>query len=88
MSDAIHTDTLLPLPPEKARRALTDSKSLAPWLMPIDFEHRVDHHSMFHTDPVLPASFADAVPARSGRDNWGRTRVERLDGAEGWVPVW
>lgn len=60
MSDAIHTDTLLPLPPEKARRALTDSKSLAPWLMPIDFEHRVGHHFMFHTDPV-PAQGFDGI---------------------------
>ena len=40
-----------PHPPEKVWRALTDSKAIAQWLMPNDFEPRLGHKFMFTSTP-------------------------------------
>lgn len=60
MTDAIHTDTFLPHPPEQVWRALTDPELLASWLMPNDFQARVGHRFTFRTDPV-PAHGFDGI---------------------------
>ncbi|HEV8385717.1 MAG TPA: SRPBCC domain-containing protein [Candidatus Acidoferrales bacterium] len=40
-----------PHPPEKVWRALTDSRAIADWLMPNDFEPRLGHKFMFTSTP-------------------------------------
>lgn len=40
-----------PHPPEKVWRALTDSKAIAQWLMPNDFEAKLGHKFMFTSKP-------------------------------------
>jgi len=58
---AIHVDEFLPYPPEHLWRVLTDSRALAEWLMPNDFEPRVGHRFTFRTDPVPGTEFDGIV---------------------------
>ena len=58
---AIHVDEFLPYPPERVWDALTDSASLARWLMPNDFVARVGHRFTFVTDPVPGTDFDGIV---------------------------
>jgi uncharacterized protein YndB with AHSA1/START domain len=49
---AIVVEKLLPHPPEKIWRALTQSELIAQWLMPNDFAPRVGHRFQFKTKPM------------------------------------
>jgi uncharacterized protein YndB with AHSA1/START domain len=40
-----------PFPPERVWRALTDSKALAEWLMPNDFQPKIGHKFQFNVGP-------------------------------------
>ena len=40
-----------PYPPDRVWRALTDSKALAEWLMPNDFQPKVGHKFQFNVGP-------------------------------------
>ena len=48
---AIVKEAVYPHPPAKVWRALTDSRLLAQWLMPNDFEPTIGHRFTFHTPP-------------------------------------
>ena len=52
MSHDIRIVQTYPFPPEQIWRALTDSASLAEWLMPNDFEPRVGHRFQFRSTPM------------------------------------
>lgn len=41
-----------PHPPERVWRALTDSRAIAEWLMPNNFEPRLGHKFQFRTKPM------------------------------------
>jgi uncharacterized protein YndB with AHSA1/START domain len=47
MSKQVQMDVVLPQPPERVWRAITDSQALAQWLMPNDFRPRVGHRFCF-----------------------------------------
>jgi uncharacterized protein YndB with AHSA1/START domain len=47
MSKQVRIDVVLPQPPERVWRALTESRALAKWLMPNDFRPRLGHHFRF-----------------------------------------
>lgn len=47
----IEIDQFLPHPPARVWRALTDSRLLAQWLMPNDFQPRVGHRFTLDTGP-------------------------------------
>lgn len=51
MKRELRLEYVYPHPPEKVWRALTDSKAIAEWLMPNDFEPRVGHKFQLRTDP-------------------------------------
>ena len=51
MSREIRMKRDYPYPPERVWRALTDSRALAQWLMPNDFEPRVGHKFQFNVGP-------------------------------------
>lgn len=47
----LHFEEFYPQTVEKVWAAVTDSRSLAEWLMPNDFEPRLGHRFTFRTDP-------------------------------------
>jgi uncharacterized protein YndB with AHSA1/START domain len=47
MSGRVEMDVVLPHPPERVWRALTDSATLAEWLMPNDFRPRIGYRFGF-----------------------------------------
>ncbi|HZP80781.1 MAG TPA: SRPBCC domain-containing protein [Chthonomonadaceae bacterium] len=47
MSKQVRMDVVLPQPPERVWRALTDSRALAQWLMPNDFSPRLGQRFRF-----------------------------------------
>ncbi len=47
MRREIRLDIIYPHPPERIWKALTDSRSLAKWLMPNDFQPRLGHRFRF-----------------------------------------
>jgi len=47
----LHFDVFYPHPIERVWAAVTDSKAMAEWLMPNDFEPRVGHRFTFTTQP-------------------------------------
>ena len=49
MSTAIHATQLLPHPPERVWRALTDPERMSRWLMPTDFKAELGHAFSFDT---------------------------------------
>lgn len=61
MTDSIKREIDLPQPREDVWRALTDSATLAEWLMPNDFEPRVGHRFTFRTEPNPRAGFDGIV---------------------------
>ncbi len=52
MKRDIKLEAFYPYPPERIWRAMTDSKAMAKWLMPNDFEPRIGHRFKFHTKPA------------------------------------
>ncbi|HEX2170859.1 MAG TPA: SRPBCC domain-containing protein [Dehalococcoidia bacterium] len=54
MLESIVHEIVLPHPPGKVWRALTESAALGRWLMPNDFEPRLGHAFTFRTDPQPP----------------------------------
>lgn len=61
MSDSIRREIVFPQSREDVWRALTDTASLAEWLMPNDFEPRVGHRFTFRTQPNPQAGFDGVV---------------------------
>ena len=57
MSKAIEREILIPQPPAKVWRALTESATLAEWMFPNDFAPRVGHHFTFHVPPNPKVGF-------------------------------
>ena len=51
MKRAVVMERDYPYPPERVWRALTDSRALAEWLMPNDFQPRVGHKFQFNVGP-------------------------------------
>ena len=51
MKRAVGMERDYPYPPERVWRALTDSRALAEWLMPNDFQPRVGHKFQFNVGP-------------------------------------
>ena len=51
MKRNIMIEEFYPFPPEQLWKALTNSRALAEWLMPNDFEPRVGHCFRFRDDP-------------------------------------
>jgi uncharacterized protein YndB with AHSA1/START domain len=47
MSKLVRLDVVLPQPPERVWRAITDARALAKWLMPNDFRPRLGHRFRF-----------------------------------------
>jgi uncharacterized protein YndB with AHSA1/START domain len=47
MSKQVEIDIVLPQPPERVWRAITDAKALEKWLMPNDFRPRIGHRFRF-----------------------------------------
>jgi len=48
----IHIEEIYPYPRERVWRALTDSRAMADWLMPNNFEPRVGHKFEMRTKPA------------------------------------
>jgi uncharacterized protein YndB with AHSA1/START domain len=61
MTASIEREIVFPHPRQDVWRALTDSATLAQWLMPNDFEPRVGHRSTFRTEPNPEAGFDGIV---------------------------
>ena len=61
MTDSIQREIVFPQPREDVWRALTDSDTLADWLMPNDFAPRVGHRFTFRTEPNPKAGFDGIV---------------------------
>ena len=51
MKRDLHFDVFYPHPIERVWAAVTDSRTMAEWLMPNDFEPRVGHRFTFTTQP-------------------------------------
>jgi uncharacterized protein YndB with AHSA1/START domain len=51
-TQSIVEERLLPYPPDKVWRALTQSAMLAEWLMPNDFKPEVGHRFAFRSQPA------------------------------------
>ena len=49
---SIVVEKMLPLSADKIWRALTDSSTIAKWLMPNDFEAKIGHRFTFKTQPM------------------------------------
>ena len=60
MKRNIMIEAFYPFPPERVWKALTDSRALAGWLMPNDFQPRVGHRFQFRDDP-RPGSFGNIL---------------------------
>jgi uncharacterized protein YndB with AHSA1/START domain len=58
---SIVTDSFLPHPPTKVWNALTDSDTLARWLMPNDFVPIIGHRFTFETEPVPGQGFDGTI---------------------------
>lgn len=52
MKRDIKLEAFYPYPPERVWRAITDSKAMAKWLMPNDFEPKLGHKFQFRTKPA------------------------------------
>jgi uncharacterized protein YndB with AHSA1/START domain len=61
MSESIRRELVFPHTREDVWRALTDSATLAEWLMPNDFEPSVGHRFTFRTQPNPQAGFDGIV---------------------------
>lgn len=61
MTESIRRELVFPQSREDVWRALTDSATLAEWLMPNDFEPRVGHRFTFRTQPNPQAGFDGIV---------------------------
>ena len=61
MTESIRREMVFPQSREAVWRALTDSATLAEWLMPNDFEPRVGHHFTFQTQPNPQVGFDGIV---------------------------
>jgi uncharacterized protein YndB with AHSA1/START domain len=61
MSESIRRELVFPHTQEDVWRALTDSATLAEWLMPNDFEPSVGHRFTFRTEPNPQAGFDGIV---------------------------
>lgn len=61
MTESIRRELVFPQSREDVWRALTDSVTLAEWLMPNDFEPRVGHRFTFRTQPNPQAGFDGIV---------------------------
>ena len=51
MKGAVILEQVYPHPPERVWRAIADSKELAEWLMPNDFQPKVGHQFQFNAGP-------------------------------------
>jgi uncharacterized protein YndB with AHSA1/START domain len=73
---SIVVDRILPYPPEKVWRALTQRELLQRWLMPSDFQPAVGHRFTFATEPrgdwdgVVHCEVLDCEPNRLLRYSW------------------
>jgi uncharacterized protein YndB with AHSA1/START domain len=63
MTNTIHKEILLPQPPERVWRSLTDSAALAQWMFPNDIQPRVGHHFTFKV-PGNPKVGFDGLTVR------------------------
>lgn len=57
MSRTIRREMVIPQPPEQVWQALTDSRTLAEWMFPNDFEPRIGHQFTFQVPPKPEAGF-------------------------------
>ena len=60
MSKTIRKELVIPQPREQVWRAITDSATLAEWMLPNDFEPRVGHHFTFRV-PAKPEAGFDGL---------------------------
>ena len=76
MQRAIVVERVMPHPPEKIWRVLTESGLIVRWLMPNDFIARVGHRFTFRTTPmgnwdgVVDCKVLDCDPPRLLRYSW------------------
>jgi uncharacterized protein YndB with AHSA1/START domain len=61
MTKTIQREVLIPQPPEKVWRALTEPATLAEWMFPNDIQPRVGHHFTFQVPPNPKAKFDGLV---------------------------
>lgn len=82
MNQDITVEETYPFPPERVWRALTDSASMAEWLMPNDFLPQVGHKFQFRGQPMpgwrgyVECEVTEVVPPKqltytwTGDDDW------------------
>jgi uncharacterized protein YndB with AHSA1/START domain len=59
--NTINIDELLPYPPAKVWKVLTDPELLSRWLMPNDFKLEVGHRFTFQTRPIPSVGFDGVI---------------------------
>jgi uncharacterized protein YndB with AHSA1/START domain len=92
MNARVEMDVVLPHPPERVWRALTDRRTLAEWLMPNDFEPRVGRRFRFRpksgrgqlSPPPIACQVVEVMPGERLAYSW-RERPDELPDLVTWT---